>query len=236
MENIRGHHLFTHPLSNKATVIDLGAFKGEFAKKISQLFHCKVFAIEANPVVFPETYHDENVIKFNNAITDKNGAIRFYLANNPEGNSIFEAHSAVNDTFVEVEGITLSSFLAERGIDYVDILKVDIEGAEIHLFNNLDDAVLNKIGQITIEFHDFIPELNIAQEVLNIKKRLKQLGFKEIVCELPNKDVLFVKLERIGISAFQFHYEKITMFISLVWKKAINDFKNIVKMLIGYKK
>ena len=236
MENIRGHHLFTQPLSKKAVVIDLGAFKGDFSKYISQQFQCKIFAIEANPIVFPETYHDKNVIKFNKAITDKNGIIRFYLANNPEGNSIFQSHRDANGSFVEVEGITLSSFLAEQGIKYVDILKVDIEGAEIQLFNNLDDIVLNKIGQITIEFHDFITELDITQEVLSIKNRLKQLGFKEIICEYPNKDVLFIKLEKVGISIFQFYFERLIMHLSLVFKMALNSFKTIVKTLIGYKK
>jgi hypothetical protein len=44
------------------------------------------------------------------------------------------------------------------GVEHIDILKLDIEGAERELFNLGAEAWLGAVGQIIIELHDrFVP-------------------------------------------------------------------------------
>jgi FkbM family methyltransferase len=50
--------------------------------------------------------------------------------------------------------ITLPEILAEAGTNYIDILKLDIEGAEKELFSHGSQEWLSKIGVIVIELHD----------------------------------------------------------------------------------
>jgi FkbM family methyltransferase len=53
---------------------------------------------------------------------------------------------------VFVQGYTISSLLELAHFPHVDILKIDVEGAEVELFRG-DLAWLSKVNAITIEFH-----------------------------------------------------------------------------------
>lgn len=52
-----------------------------------------------------------------------------------------------------VEGLTMRQILEYAGFDRVDLLKVDIEGAEAQLFSGNDLEWLSRVGAIAIEFH-----------------------------------------------------------------------------------
>ena len=74
------------------------------------------------------------------------------------------------------------------------MLKVDIEGAEIDMFNSTDDKVLKKINQITVEFHDF-KKKDDKPVVRLINKRLASLGFIPVAYSKPSHeyyDMFFV--------------------------------------------
>jgi len=61
---------------------------------------------------------------------------------NEVGNSIFRTKNNVTDEYEEVKGIIFSKWLKENVPDYEEhfnILKVNIEGAEWHLFNDMVD-------------------------------------------------------------------------------------------------
>jgi hypothetical protein len=51
----------------------------------------------------------------------------------------------------EVRGITLSGLLEHLGWDYVDLMKIDVEGAEFAVFA---DPSMHRVGAIIGEVHD----------------------------------------------------------------------------------
>ena len=53
-----------------------------------------------------------------------------------------------------VESITVPQILSESGLDRIDLLKLDIEGAERALFDESCEHWLPKVGMIVIELHD----------------------------------------------------------------------------------
>ena len=53
-----------------------------------------------------------------------------------------------------VPSYSMPALMARAKIDYVDILKVDIEGAEKEIFSNATDDWLTRIGMIIVETHD----------------------------------------------------------------------------------
>ncbi len=55
-----------------------------------------------------------------------------------------------------VVGWTLAQLIAKQGWDEVDVLKVDIEGAEREIFPNLDGELVKKIKCLIIEPHDIL--------------------------------------------------------------------------------
>lgn len=56
---------------------------------------------------------------------------------------------------VWVDGRTIDRIMADQGVDRIDVLKVDIEGAEQEVFAD-PSRWIDRIGAIIIEIHDFI--------------------------------------------------------------------------------
>jgi FkbM family methyltransferase len=192
LKNIRGHHFFDDQIDSFSNILDLGSFEGDFARGISQKYKSNIISIEANPNLYRNLQPVENVTFINKAIASENKKIDFFIGDNLEGSSINKKHCNVNEEKVIIEGISLEKLILDNKLKKIDLIKIDIEGAEIDLFRSTSDQRLKNIDQIAVEFHDFIPELNIETEVKKIKMRMKKLGFFCIIFERPNKDVLFV--------------------------------------------
>jgi len=100
--------------------------------------------------------------------------------------------------------VTLAEFRRLASVDHVDLLKIDIEGAEIDLFGSCSDSELKEIGQITVEFHSFI-YADQHHSVLQVLERMADIGFWVIPFRLDYSDVLFVNRST-GISASEIAY------------------------------
>jgi FkbM family methyltransferase len=68
--------------------------------------------------------------------------------------SMFAVRVASANEPSTVEGYTITEILDYSGFDRVDLLKVDIEGAERELFSTKDLSWLDRVGAIAIEFHE----------------------------------------------------------------------------------
>jgi hypothetical protein len=100
--------------------------------------------------------------------------------------------------------VTLAEFRRLALADRVDLLKVDIEGAEIDLFSACDDDELRGVMQITVEFHDFIYR-DLREPVLQIRNRMADIGFWVVPFSLDNSDVLFIN-RKAGVSTAEITY------------------------------
>lgn len=222
--SLRGHHFYTDILDSNSIVIDLGAHRGEFSTLISEQFGCKCYAVEASPELWELILESHLVKPYNYVITDRNHPVEFHLANNPECNTIYNLPTETTEKVVQVEGITLDKFLEINQIDQVDLLKIDIEGAEIELFNSLSDATIAKINQISVEFHDFLPYIdNMGQKIETIKTKLKKLGFACIVYTIScHEDVLFINRQNCNVSNLElFYYGFIDKYIQALQRKLL---------------
>jgi hypothetical protein len=95
-------------------------------------------------------------------------------------------------TSVVVDGVTLSDLLDRHAIKHVDLLKVDIEAAELPMFENTPDRTLLACDQISVEFHDFLDPAQ-APGVDAAIRRFRALGFGCFRGSLTERDdMLFV--------------------------------------------
>lgn len=193
LTSVRGHHFLAAGLDGSSVVVDLGAHQGDFSAEIAARFRCRCYAVEANPALCARMKRLPGVKVFNYAAAADDGPVSLRIDANLEASNLARNAEPGSGSLVTVPGTTLETFLRSRGIDRVDLLKVDIEGAEVEVFASLSDEWLRHMGQITIEFHDFIERLHIDNEVGRIKRRLTSLGFACIVFSRTNNgDVLFV--------------------------------------------
>jgi hypothetical protein len=109
-----------------------------------------------------------------------------------------------HDRAVTVDALPLSAIMARHGLSHVDLLKMDIEGAEVAVLETCPADVLQRINQITVEFH-CAPVFGFGQRdrVEAIMRRLKSLGFSQYTFIGDYTDVLFVSHARLGTSLLE---------------------------------
>jgi len=122
----------THP----PTVVDVGAHHGAYAVvlgKIAQERGGKVIAIEPNPASFTVLARNvalnglEGTVALEQvAITQRSSTVRLALL----GSESFVSEESQPDT-LEVKGEPLSDVLRRHGVSHVDLLIIDVEGAEL---------------------------------------------------------------------------------------------------------
>lgn len=167
-------------------LIDAGASIGLVSAQLQpQAQH--VYAIEADPAIFGVlvrnvTYNRwRNVTPFSFALADYDGtAVLHREVGNPFGASILMPLS--QDT-VTVTAKRLSTFMREQGIERVDVLKLDVEGAEHAIVAEESFAdVAPRIGSILMECHylDVRPTL----------ERIRDLGFRDLVHPFGPKSIV----------------------------------------------
>ena len=160
----------------KLTVLDIGAFEGDFS------FYCLpfakiIYAFEPDPLpykVFEESIEDfglgEVVKLYQCAISGKTGSRGFY--NTGGGGSSFAEINPADEGRKTIDTYSLNDFLLEKKIEFVDIVKVDVEGAEKEIFSAPDfPEAASKIKYIIGEDHggggafkDYLLPLGFAVE------------------------------------------------------------------------
>ena len=70
----------------------------------------------------------------------------------------------------EVEIKSISKFLKSENIDHVKVMKINIEGAEYELINELYKSdFLGKIDILLIQFHNFVPKSFVKMQEMRNK-------------------------------------------------------------------
>jgi FkbM family methyltransferase len=173
-------------LSEGDVAIDCGANVGIYSKRMAEP-GATVYAFEPNPAAYAalveNTARWQNVKTFQAAVTTEAGRVRLYLhqwaADDPlrwsTGSSLVAGKKNVGGEFVEVEGIPLARFIRQLG-RRVRLLKMDVEGAEVAILNQiLDEGLHEVIDQAFVEVHDRkIPEL--AGPTQRLRERLAAAG------------------------------------------------------------
>ncbi len=223
----RAHHFVIELLGKDSVIIDLGANRGHFSTEVSRDCGATCYAIEAVPRLYELIPENPSIRKYNLAICKADGPVSFNISSQEESGSMSALPDSMLEESITVQGMTLKSFIEANDLDQIDLLKMDIEGAEIDLLKSIDDGTLRMIRQITVEFHDFLPYFDQAADIVLIKKRLKSLGFVCIKYSMScHADVLFINRNNSGLSALEIAYIK--------WIDCyVRAFKRGMKRLIG---
>ncbi len=119
------------------TVIDIGAHIGYYTRIFSELVGPtgRVLAFEAEPENFNLLRAHVSGAKYRNvevlpyAVADRAGKLLLHLSPGHTNHSLVDGYTDSKGAN-EVETVPLDPFLAGRGIDRVDFVKIDVEGAE----------------------------------------------------------------------------------------------------------
>ncbi|MGA2666888.1 MAG: FkbM family methyltransferase [Patescibacteria group bacterium] len=166
-------------------VVDIGAHLGAFSLTAAGQARV-VYAfepVESNYRLLKENLalnHIKNVQAFQLAVSDVAGAVELFF--NPRNNGGHSLVLPMNRIRMSVESITLEGVFQRCGIETIDFLKMDIEGAEYDILCKSPPELLERISRLALEFHviDEGRNENVLRQFLEshgFEVRVKRLVF-----------------------------------------------------------
>lgn len=160
---------------NVKTIVDIGSniglaalyFKGKFSNST-------IYCVEPDPSNFlmlqRNTEQLNNVSAYNYAVWSHNSSLKLgseFRDGLNWSKSVLDSNEGSPNGKIEVTGITLDDFIANNGIQAIDILKVDIEGAEFEVILNSPSRNFLQISKIIVlEVHAEVGDIIEIQKVL----------------------------------------------------------------------
>ena len=162
-----------YPLNKDSVVFDIGAYEGNFTKKIYNKFHCNVYAFEPlnkQAKSLRAFFKEHPKVKiYNFGLLDSDRTVK--LSSIEAASSIFSRPEGELDINVDMKSFI--NFANNNAVRKIDLLYMNIEGSEYELMNHIiESGFINKIRFIQIQFHNFVDN---AKPLRNeIRKKLKK--------------------------------------------------------------
>lgn len=154
------------PLREGATVVDLGANIGMTALWLAtQAPGVRVVAVEpeeSNLALLRSNVFDDNVVVVHAAVAARPGKVSLHLGS-PSAHRVSGHSPQVVGLTQEVDGLDPNELVARYGLAAIDVLKVDIEGAEAEVFGTTW-AMVERSHLVLMEIHDGDARIIISHE------------------------------------------------------------------------
>ena len=193
-------------------VVDIGGNYGFFSLYAKQFNPSKIITFEPSKKTFGYLNKNFNSgLLHQKAVSGKSEIRKF------SDNTVSSASNKLDDMGdYDVEVIGINNLFDYLGVEKIDYLKIDCEGAEKDIFEEISKETISKINKMVIEFHSD----EIKKIILN---KLNHFGFKveKITTELIftyNPDYYKSKKKIALISTYCDTQEKKDVFLDLVKK------------------
>ncbi len=179
------------PPGSGRLIVDAGANCGEMtAQFATQYPQARIIAVEPNPEVFVKLCqrfadHDQ-VHCINVALADSNQHTEFHVNKLDVTSSIFPRFTAGRRYYtsedrlvhnIEVPTLTLDRLAAQEGVEHIDLLKLDTQGAELLIFKGATSLLARQaIDVIYTEFF-IIPHYQNAPVLHDLWSFLAQFDY-----------------------------------------------------------
>lgn len=182
-ENV--YEVFDGDLLDTGIVVDIGANIGSFSLYAASLGAKRVIAVEpekSNMALLKQNVEDNKQhtsdchFKFDtHAIGGEAGQA---FITDQHGDSKVISHKGFEEAVAPVEVITLDQLFRNHRLEYIDVLKIDIEGFEGQTIVNASQRTLQNCRYITIEYDQNSNDLGVIVEKLSKTHQIKYVGEK----------------------------------------------------------
>jgi FkbM family methyltransferase len=181
--------VYSPDLSADSVVIDGGcSYEADFSVSLIRQYGVRAFGVDPTrkhsaALRKLEARHPGRFVHLRYAIAAADGVLTFTESRTNESGSLLQDHVNVlqdETTRYDVKAVTLPSLLRHIGVDAVDLLKLDLEGAEYELLDSVTDEQLRPFKQVFVEFHHHAVSRFQAADSLRIVRRITGFGFNAI--------------------------------------------------------
>jgi FkbM family methyltransferase len=130
------------------------------------------------------------------AIAASDGMLTFHESRVNESGSLLADHVNVahdETTSYDVEAVTLRTLLKRIGTETVEILKLDLEGAEYDLFAHITAEDLRPFRQVFVEFHHQAVSHFTESDTRLVVGRVSGFGFRAF--SIDDDNFLFIRAD-----------------------------------------
>jgi FkbM family methyltransferase len=168
-------------------ILDLGANVGFATLFFHRRFpEARIVAVEADPATYRRLVRNvgslPRVTTVHAAITGSDGPVTFYPSAESIGSSMFPRDGAA--ATVSVAGLSIATLMQQHHLDSVDLLKLDIEGAELEA---LRVAPLHDVGELIAEVHY---DLHHADQA-TMRHLLEGFDARFVPLDQPHRDLVY---------------------------------------------
>jgi FkbM family methyltransferase len=198
-----GWKIVARSLQPGSVVVDVGLGEDvSFSESIIRRYGCVVNGFDPTPrsIEYVKQLRNDHLRLFQYGIGVTGGHARFYLPTNPfhvSGALCPEPH--LGGAPIEIELVTIGQIFELLQCERIDLLKLDIEGAEYDLIQSSEfQAHAGSIDQLCLEFHHRWRRRG-SKSTEDAVSALQKLGFE---CawrsRSTNEEFLFVRLEALA--------------------------------------
>jgi FkbM family methyltransferase len=131
------------------------------------------------------------------AVTARDGSLKFYPRLKKDGSKsdvmyTMIAEEETLDDVIEVPAYSLSTIAEKLGHQHIDLLKMDIEGAEYEVLDGLLASPI-KPTQLLVEFHHRFADIGL-EKTADVIKRLRDDGYKIFAISEIGREVSFLRV------------------------------------------
>lgn len=162
-------------LPHAAIVFDIGGYIGTYALRIEvERPDLRIFSFEPEPynygmLVRNINLNNSNVKPFQYAISDKTGFVD--LTKGPHVASWSIILYKGNPITACVYAVTIEEAMKLAGVERIDYIKIDVEGAEGIILNSIPDSIMNRVIGIELELHSELPDNQQAELLISLQER-----------------------------------------------------------------
>ncbi len=180
------NYIYFNRFNENSSIVDVGCgFEAELSVTMIKKFNLNAYTVDptlkhASFLHEIEKKYQPNFHYFQYALSALNGETTFYEAENCESGSLLSTHKNIQTDLTreyKVKLIDLPTLFSTIGLDLIDFLKIDIEGAEYALFNETNLKSLQIVKQLFVEFHHVSVQGYSKKDSLKIVKLIEKEGF-----------------------------------------------------------
>lgn len=154
-----------YDLNKGSIVFDVGGYVGDWTNDIYDKYGCQIHVFEPVPAfankIKKRFADNKNIAVHQFGLSKNNSTERIHLDQN--SSSIYKK----DGDEIDMSLVKLGDFFSQNNIDHVDLMKINIEGGEYDLLEELiQSGLVKKVTNIQVQFHDFVP---------NAKKRMEKI-------------------------------------------------------------
>lgn len=165
-KNLRTNYV----LNDHSIVIDAGGYKGDWASDIFSRYRSTLYVFEPVSEFYNEIkdrfIHNTQIKVIEAGLS--NGEKEILINVDLNNSSLFKADGVKQ----RVKLIRAVDYFITHKIEHIDLLKINIEGGEYDLLEDIiQSGFIKNVQNIQVQFHDFVPHADERME--KIKRSLK---------------------------------------------------------------